>query len=94
MSTRSPFQGPGKLFDPRRLEELADRVQAALPRDVANLGEDVRKNVQATVEAGLKRMDIVTREEFDVQAAVLARTRELVEQLEARVAELEKDRSA
>jgi BMFP domain-containing protein YqiC len=49
----------------------------------------VQRNVRAVVGSALQRMDLVTREEFDVQAAVLARTREKLEALEARVAGLE-----
>ena len=51
--------------------------------------KDFEKNVKAMLQSGLSRLDVVTREEFDTQAAVLAKTREKLEQLEARVAELE-----
>jgi len=50
---------------------------------------DVEKNFRALMTSGLARLDLVPREEFDVQAKVLARTREKLAQLEARVAELE-----
>lgn len=89
----NPFTSASRLFDPRRLEEVVERVQRALPADVANLGEDVKRNVQAAIEASLRRMDIVTREEFDIQSAVLARTREQLEQLERRLADLEAGRT-
>ena len=76
------------MFKPSQIDEFVRRIQDTLPGEVQALGEDVRKNVRAVVSAGLERMEVVTREEFDVQAAVLARTREKVEQLEARVAAL------
>ena len=79
------------MFDPRRLDELVQRVSEALPPGVEQLHRDVRKNIQAALGSALARMDLVTREEFDVQAAVLQRTREKLEELERIVASLEKD---
>ena len=71
------------------LDELARQVLDALPRGLADAETDLRRNLRAALSAGLSRMDLVTREEFDTQARVLARTREKLEQLEARVRELE-----
>lgn len=51
--------------------------------------KDVEKNVKAMMSQGFSKLDLVTREEFDIQAQVLARTRAKLEALEARVAELE-----
>lgn len=51
---------------------------------------DLERNFRALLEAGLSRLDLVTREELDVQQAVLLRTRQRLEQMEARVAELER----
>jgi BMFP domain-containing protein YqiC len=59
-----------------------------------NPARDVEKNLRALLTAGLARLDVVTREEFDVQAKLLARTLEKLAQLEARVAELERSRAA
>ena len=77
------------MFDPKNLDELARRITEALPPGMEQLHQDVRKNVRAAVGAALGRMDLVTREEFDLQAAVLSRTREKLETLELTVAELE-----
>ncbi|HJU25832.1 MAG TPA: accessory factor UbiK family protein [Rhodanobacteraceae bacterium] len=55
--------------------------------------EDLQANFRDVLAHGLRRVDLVTREEFDAQRAVLSRTRELVAQLEARVAELEAQRT-
>ena len=52
--------------------------------------DDLKKNLRANLEAGLARLDLVTREEFDVQSAVLARTREKLTLLETKLDELEK----
>ena len=73
-------------FNARTLEELAARIGKAVGSGPA---ADIEKNVKAMLQGGLARLDLVTREEFDVQARVLARTREKLEQLETRVAELE-----
>ena len=73
-------------FNAQTLEELAARIGKAIQSSPA---ADIEKNVKAMLQGGLARLDLVTREEFDTQARVLARTREKLEQLEARVAELE-----
>jgi BMFP domain-containing protein YqiC len=53
------------------------------------IGEDLERNFKSLLQSGLGRMDLVTREEFDLQVAVLERTREKLDALEARLAELE-----
>ena len=69
------------------LEELNERVRALLAQSPA---ADLEKNLRALLTAAFSRLDLVTREEFDVQCEVLARTREKLGQLEARLAEYEK----
>ena len=78
------------MIDPRRFDDLARRIQASLPPGIDEVREDVTRNIRAVISAGIARMDLVEREEFDVQSAVLARTREKLEALEARVRQLEK----
>lgn len=68
------------------LEQVSEAISAVLPRE---LTDDVRKNVKAAVRAALADLDLVTREELEVQEAVLKRTREKVDQLERQVRELE-----
>jgi len=70
----------------KTLEELAARIANAVQSGPAG---DIEKNVKAMLQSGLARLDLVTREEFDTQTRVLARTREKLERLETRVAELE-----
>ena len=74
-----------------QLDELAKQLAAAVPKNLRALGEDLEKNFKSLLVSGFERMDLVTREEFDLQAAVLERTREKLEQLEARIGELEAD---
>ncbi|MBC7984133.1 MAG: accessory factor UbiK family protein [Candidatus Obscuribacterales bacterium] len=71
------------------LDDLAKRLASALPEGISHLRSDIEKNFRAVLQSGLTRLDLVTRQEFDVQAGVLKRTREKLEQLEARLAALE-----
>ena len=77
------------MIDPRKFDDLARRIQASLPPGLDEVREDVTRNVRAIIAAGIARMDLVEREEFDVQSAVLARTREKLDTLERRVRQLE-----
>lgn len=77
------------MFDPKQLDDLARRLSASMPKGIQVLQEDLNRGFRATLEAGLGKLDLVTREEFDVQAAVLARTRAKLDALQARVAALE-----
>lgn len=77
------------MIDPKSLDALVSRVADSLPAGFGQLHEDLRNNLHATLSAALARMDLVSREEFDVQSAVLARTREKLTALEAKVAVLE-----
>ena len=77
-------------FDPRFIEDIARRLAASVPEGLQSVGRDLEQNFKAVLQAGLAKMNLVTREEFDVQAAVLSRTREKLEVLEARIAALEK----
>ena len=71
------------------LDELARRLAESVPEGVRAAGADLEKNFRGLLQSGFSRMDLVTREEFEIQAGVLARTREKLEALEARLAELE-----
>lgn len=71
------------------IDSLASRLAAAVPQGLRSVQGDLEENFRAMLRTALARMDLVTREEFEVQAAVLARSRSLLEQLEQRVAELE-----
>ena len=71
------------------LDDLAARLAEAVPRNLKAMGEDLERNFKSLLQTGLAKMDLVTREEFDVQVAVLARTREKLEALEARLGDLQ-----
>jgi BMFP domain-containing protein YqiC len=76
-------------FDPRLLDDLARRLASAVPENVAGLQRDLAQNFKGVLQSQLARLDLVTREEFDVQSAVLRRTREKLAALEQRLAALE-----
>lgn len=76
--TRNPF------------DEVAERLGQMLPEGAREMRDDFERNARTMFQSTLQRMDLVTREEFDVQADVLARTREQLEQMKERVAALER----
>jgi BMFP domain-containing protein YqiC len=76
-------------FDPRLIDDLARRLASAVPENVAAVGRDLEQNFKGVLQSQLARLDLVTREEFDVQSAVLKRTREKLTALEQRLAVLE-----
>lgn len=78
------------MFDPKQLDDLTRRVADALPPGFSDIQDDVKKNLRAAMQSTFAKLDLVTREEFEVQSAVLHRTREKLEALEACVTDLEK----
>lgn len=76
-------------MDPKVIDDLARRLAAAVPEGLSALKRDLETNFRSVLQAGLSKLDLVSRTEFDVQAGVLKRTREKLEQLEARLAEME-----
>jgi len=71
------------------LDDLSKRLAQAVPSGLSSLGGEIEKNFRAVLQGAFEKMNLVSREEFDVQRSVLAKTREKLEKLEARVAELE-----
>ena len=76
-------------FDPRLIDDLARRLAGSVPESVSALRRDLEQNFKGVLQSQLAKLDLVTREEFDVQAAVLKRTREKLAALEKRLAGLE-----
>jgi BMFP domain-containing protein YqiC len=77
-----------------RIDEIAKRLLAKVPQAARNIQADLEENFRAVLRASLSRLDLVTRDEFDVQTKVLERTRSRLEALEARVLEVEAARTA
>ena len=77
------------MIDPKKIEQIARQVHESMPKGIREFGEDVEKKIRQTLQAQLTRLDLVSREEFDVQTQVLLRTREKLALLEQRISELE-----
>jgi BMFP domain-containing protein YqiC len=77
------------MLDAKFLDDIAKRLSGAVPASAKTVQADVEKNLRAATQSVFARLDLVTREEFDVQRKVLARSRSKIEQLEKQVAELE-----
>ncbi|MFG0834211.1 MULTISPECIES: ubiquinone biosynthesis accessory factor UbiK [Aeromonas] len=77
------------MIDPKKLEDIAKQVHNALPPGIRTMGEEVEKKIRQVLQAQLGKLDLVSREEFDVQTKVLLRTREKLTALEAKLEQLE-----
>jgi len=77
------------MIDLNHLDDLARRLSALVPPGLREGRDELQQNFKSVLQSGLSRLDLVTREEFDVQRAVLLRTREKLEELQRAVAELE-----
>ncbi len=77
------------MIDPNILDDLSNRVASSMPKGFQVLQNDLQHNLRSSLEAALNKLNLVTREEFDIQQAVLMRTRSKVEALEQQLTELE-----
>ena len=90
--TDAKFNGPAvavMALDPKVLDDLAKKLAAAVPAGLRDLQADAERNFRAVLQSVFAKLELVNREEFDVQSAVLARTRERLEELAARLKEME-----
>lgn len=78
------------MLDQHTLDELTAKISSLLPKDLKILQNDIKTNIRAILESTLESANLVSREEFDVQTALLARTREKLDQLEQQLADLKK----
>jgi BMFP domain-containing protein YqiC len=79
---------PFKLNMNESLEQLTKRISSLIPGDIKHMQDDLENNIRSLLQSSLTKMNLVTREEFDVQSAVLQRTREKLEQLEKQIEQL------
>ena len=79
---------PPPMIDLAQLDELARRLSSLVPPGLREGREELQQNFTSVLQAGLGKLDLVTREEFEVQRAVLARTRERLEALERDLSDL------
>ncbi|MFK7997504.1 MAG: accessory factor UbiK family protein [Granulosicoccus sp.] len=77
------------MIDARVFDDISKSLGKLLPPGVSDLKDDFERNAKAAVQSALGNLDLVSREEFDVQAEVLRNTRQKLKQLEARISALE-----
>jgi len=76
------------MINNQNINDLVDKLSAALPDGIKTLQADAKANIRAILESSLHQMNLVSREEFDVQSALLARTLEKLDELEKQLKEL------
>ena len=81
------------MFNTKFIDDLARQISESIPAGVKGMQEDVQKNIHTLLQGALSKLDLVTREEFDAQSQVLARTRQKLEQLEQLVDEMEEKKN-
>lgn len=81
------------MLNPKNLESIAQQLHNALPQGLKNVGNDLEEKFKQILQAQLAKLDVVTREEFEVQSQVLLRTREKLNELEKRLDELSSTQS-
>ena len=77
------------MLNPKKLEQFAQQIHDALPQGIKDFGGDMEAKVKQVIQAQLGKLDVVTREDFEVQTQVLIRTREKLTALEQRLDQLE-----
>ncbi|QLB12254.1 hypothetical protein EV697_104104 [Bisgaardia hudsonensis] len=80
------------MLNPKKIEQIIQQMQDSLPQGIKDLGQDAENKLKQTLQAQLSKLDLVTREEFDVQTQVLIRTREKLNELEKRLDDLLKEK--
>ncbi len=84
---------PNKKDIETSIHQAIQQAVKLVPDDMTRFQEDVEKNLKSALQAAFSKMDLVSREEFDIQAELLSRTRALVEELEKKISDLEQTRN-
>lgn len=77
------------MIDPKILDDFAKRLAEVVPQSARDLHQDIEKNLRAVITSTFNKLNLLTRDEFEIQQNVLQRTRSKVEKLEQQIAELE-----
>jgi BMFP domain-containing protein YqiC len=77
------------MFDSKSIDDIASRLSGAIPSSLSTFKNDMEKNFRAILQSVLGKMELVTREEFEVQKGVLAKTRSRLEVLEKKITAME-----
>jgi hypothetical protein len=78
------------MLDPKLFDDLSKRLSEGMPKGFQHLQDDLQRNLRSGLESAFGKLNLVTREEFEIQQAVLSRTREKLKALEARIDTLER----
>ena len=78
------------MFDPKNINDIVTYLLGSIPPGIKNLPKDLERNFKSILQQSLSKLDLVTREEFDIQMKVLARTRAKLQALEEKLNELER----
>ena len=73
------------MFDPKQFDDLAKKLLASLPPSLQNFEQEIEQKFKEILQAAFARLDLITREEFDIQTKVLARTREKLDSLQTQI---------
>ncbi len=82
------------MFDPKKLEQIAKQIHDSMPGPVKELGADVELKVRQVIQGQLNKLDVVSREEFEIQTQVLLRTRQKLSEIDQKLAALEEKLAA
>ena len=78
-------------LDPNKIDEVINKLRESFPDEVGNLKQAGENKLKLVLESALQRLEVVSREEYDVQTEVLQRTRARIDELERRISELEEN---
>lgn len=77
------------MIDTKKIEQIARQIHDSIPKGVREFGDDIEKKIRQVLQAQLTRLDLISREDFDIQTELLLRTRKKLTLLEQRVNEME-----
>jgi len=78
------------MIDAQLIDDLVSKISDVVPPGIKEIEMEVKKQIKAIIESSIAKMDLVSREEFDIQVKVLAKTREKIDKLERQLLEMEK----
>jgi BMFP domain-containing protein YqiC len=76
-------------FDPKNVDDIANKIKAIMPNSFKTTKEEMHKTLKSGAEGILQKLDLVSREEYDVQAAILRKCENRIKELEKKISELE-----
>ncbi|MAZ80051.1 MAG: hypothetical protein CMD72_04830 [Gammaproteobacteria bacterium] len=80
-------------FDPKNVDDFANKIKDIMPESLKSSKEEMQKTLKSGAEGVLQKLDLVSREEYDIQVALLRKCQEKIDELEAKISELETNNS-